>query len=248
MVWRTAHALDTLRVEINLRWPGRSKVSDGTIGDAAHAARTSDHNPWLTVDGIGVVRAFDCTAAGIDANGYAEHLRQLGKAGDPRLTGGGYVIWNKRIASERDDWAWRPYTGSNGHTHHIHLSLSRRRAGFDSRASWGINGIGRPKPPPPNVDPNKGRTWRQFAKNATDASIYNKPKMPGRDNEVSELQMLLVKLGHLRNQTDVDGVYGPRTVSAVIAAKAKLRWVNRTSTIDEAFITKLRELAKTKGA
>ena len=60
--------------------------------------------------------------------------------------------------------------------------------------------------------------------------------------------MLLVKLGHLRNQTDVDGVYGPRTVSAVIAAKAKLRWVNRTSTIDEAFITKLRELAKTKGA
>lgn len=240
MVWRTAHALDTLRAEVNQRWPQRSKVSDGTIGDAAHASRTSDHNPFVQVNGVGVVRAFDCTANGIDPDAYAEHLRSLGKAGDPRLVPGGYVIWNKRIASEKQGWAWRRYTGANGHTHHIHLSLSTKPAGFDSRASWGINGIGRPKPPPP--DPNKGRVWRQFSNGATDDSIYNKPTLPGKDNEVSELQILLATLGHLR-MDQVDGTYGPRTLSAVIAAKDKLGWRNRTSVIDEAFIKKLRQAA-----
>lgn len=239
MAWRSAHAIDELRKEINARWPNRSKASDGTIGDAAHASRSSDHNPWVKVNGVGVVRAIDITADGIDPDAYAEHLRALGKAGDPRIVPGGYVIWNKRIASERDGWKWRRYTGSNGHTRHIHLSLSTRPAGFDSRASWGINGVGRPKPP---TAPNAGRVWREFAKGATDDSIYNKPKNPGKDNQVSELQMLLSSLGHY--QAKVDGVYGPITVSAVVAAKDALRWTDRTSTISTAFIAKLREKAK----
>lgn len=239
--WRTAHALDTMLAETNQRWPDRSKTSDGTIGDAAHQTRDSDHNPWVKVDGVGVVRARDTTAKGIDVDAFAEHMRQLGKAGDPRLNGGGYVISRRRIASEVGDWAWREYKGSNPHEKHCHVSLSRNRAGFDSRASWGINQIGRPKPPPP--DPNKGRVWRQFSNGATDASIYNKPTLPGKDNEVSELQVLLATLGHLR-MNQVDGTYGPVTLSAVIAAKDKLGWRNRTSVIDQAFITKLREAAK----
>lgn len=241
MAWRTAHALDTLRAEINQRWPGRSKVSDGTIGDAAHASRTSDHNPWIQVNGVGVVRAFDCTAVGIDPDAYAEHLRSLGKAGDPRLVPGGYVIWNKRIASERQGWAWRRYTGSNGHTHHIHLSLTTKPSGFDSRASWGISGVGRPKPPPPDpVEPNAGRVWREFAKGATDDAIYNKPTKPGKDNQVSELQMLLAALGHYRAK--VDGVYGPVTLSAVIAFKDAASWHDRSSTVDLELIETLKTL------
>lgn len=238
MAWRTAHAIDTLRNEVNLRWPSRSKVSDGTIGDAAHASRNSDHNPWVTVAGVGVVRAIDITAQGIDADAFAEHLRALGKAGDPRLVGGGYVIWNKRIASERDGWKWRRYSGANGHTKHVHLSLSQRATGFDSRASWGINQIGRPKPPPPLTPP---RPWKQFAKGATDATIFAKG---GRDNEVSELQMLLKILGHYRKA--VDGIYGPVTVSAVIALKDAAAWHDRTSLVDAAFIATLRALAKAK--
>lgn len=236
MAWRTAHALDVLRNEVNTRWPYRSKISDGTIGDAAHAARTSDHNPWVQVNGVGVVRAFDCTASGIDPDAYAEHLRALGKAGDPRLTGGGYVIWNKRIASERQGWAWRPYTGANGHTHHIHLSLSRNQAGFDSRAPWGILGIGRPKPPPP------APKWQQFAKNATDAAIAAKG---GPDNEVSELQMLLALLDFYRG--NVDGAYGPVTLSAVLAFKDAASWRDRTSLVDADLIGALRALVASKG-
>lgn len=45
MPWYLAPSLAQLRAEVNARWPKRSKASDGTIGDRAHSARTSDHNP-----------------------------------------------------------------------------------------------------------------------------------------------------------------------------------------------------------
>lgn len=239
--WRTAKAIDVLRAEVNVRWPNRSKASDGTIGDAAHASRSSDHNPWIIVAALGVVRAFDCTAQGIDAAAYAEHLRQLGKAGDPRLAGGGYVIFNHRIASERDNWAWRPYTGPNGHTKHAHLSLSRNRAGFDSTATWGIDRIGRTPAPLPVADPNAGRVWRQFSKGATDTAIYNKRIKPGRNDQVSELQILLATLGFMP-MAEVDGVYGWGTLAAVQAFKRAASWLNTSSTVDLELIATLRAL------
>lgn len=145
MTWRNAYASNVLVDEVNARWPGRSKVSDGTIGDAAHASRSSDHNPWVKADGVGVVRARDITANGVDAEWLAEHFRQLGILGDNRLTGGGYVIYAGRIASEREGWRWRNYTGSNQHHSHVHISFSRDRAGYDSRRPWGIAGAA-PKP------------------------------------------------------------------------------------------------------
>lgn len=139
MTWRLAHSLAVLRGEVDLRWPGRSKISDGTIGDAAHASRDSDHNPWVLDSAhVGVVRAIDITADGIEADTYAEHLRLLGEGGDRRLDDGGYVIWNRRIASATSGWQWRSYSGSNPHTSHIHLSVSRTPDGYDSDRSWGI--------------------------------------------------------------------------------------------------------------
>jgi hypothetical protein len=136
--WRNCRASITLADEINRRWPGRDRASDGTVGDAAHATRTSDHNPWVVVDGVGVVRARDIDKDGIDAPWLVEHLRALGAAGDPRLTGGGYIIFNRRI-TRPDFTGWREYTGSNPHTSHAHVSFSRDRAGFDSAAPWAIH-------------------------------------------------------------------------------------------------------------
>lgn len=140
--WRVAYALNVLLTEVNTRWPKRSKVSDGSIGDAAHATRKSDHNPWLKVNGVGIVRARDFTADGIDANWLAEHLRLLGALGDKRLVSQGYVIWNRQIASRISGWKWRKYGGANGHTKHIHLSVTETAgaAGFDSVKSWGVDG------------------------------------------------------------------------------------------------------------
>jgi hypothetical protein len=153
--WRLAHSLEVLRNEVDTRWPNRSKVSDGTIGDAAHRSQgaASDHNPWVIDDkGVGVVRAFDVTAATIDAPGLAEHLRQLGAHDDARLIDHGYIIFDRRIASEIDAWAWRPYGGADPHTSHIHVSVARDPAGYDSDAAWGVSKV-QPAPSAGKVKP-----------------------------------------------------------------------------------------------
>lgn len=135
--WRVARSLLQLRAEIDAVAPDRSRASDGTIGDAAHAARTSDHNPYIVdAAGIGVVRALDVTHdpnGGCDARELAEHVRQLGAAGDPRVR---YVISDHRIASPIGGWAWRRYTGANPHTLHTHVSVVEGPA-YDLEIPWG---------------------------------------------------------------------------------------------------------------
>ena len=142
MSTRIADSLLVLRDEINQRWPERDTSSDCAYGDTSHQhnGSSSDHNPWLKdPDGVGVVRALDTDVDGINAAWLAEHFRSLGSKGDARLSVGGYVIYNRRIASERDDWAWRTYTGSNPHTSHIHVSVSRDQTpGYDSHGDWSI--------------------------------------------------------------------------------------------------------------
>lgn len=141
MTWRLAHSLVVLRDEADAVAPGRSRASDGTIGDAAHASRSSDHNPYIKdQNGVGVVRALDLTHdpdGGLDSYLLAEEVRQLGAAGDPRIR---YVISNGRIASPRDGWAWRRYHGPNAHSEHVHVSVVEDQAGYDSTRPWGLTG------------------------------------------------------------------------------------------------------------
>lgn len=118
----------TLRNQVNRRWPRRDKASDGWVGNAAHQATKSDHNPDWTAGGI--VRAIDIDAdlnvkAGnhAEATQLAEELRLHAKQFGP-LSRISYIIFNKRIASSRDGWAWRPYTGASAHEHHVHVSFT----------------------------------------------------------------------------------------------------------------------------
>jgi hypothetical protein len=108
-----AASLVTLRSEVNNRWPERSKVSDGWLGDTAHQARVSDHNP----DANGCVHAIDVTAAGIDPM----WLVRLLIADDHKRVR--YVIFNRKIYQRDRGWVARDYTGSNPHTHHVHVSI-----------------------------------------------------------------------------------------------------------------------------
>lgn len=127
--WRLAGCLRDLLDEVNAAHPGRSTKHDGTIGDEAHAARTSDHNPDR-----GVVEAVDITAEAW-TEALADRLRALGRAGDPRMAGG-YVIFRRRIASPRQDWAWRKYTGSNPHEAHLHVSCTDDPDHYDAPGAW----------------------------------------------------------------------------------------------------------------
>ncbi|CAH0355645.1 MAG: DNA/RNA non-specific endonuclease [Sphingobium sp.] len=138
--WRVAKALLTLKNQVNARAPRRSKASDGTIGDAAHASRSSDHNPWISDGRQGVVTAMDITHdpnGGCDANALAEAIRA---SKDKRVK---YIIWNRCIASSapkdgQPAWAWRPYSGRNPHNHHVHISVGTEKADYDSTAPWAI--------------------------------------------------------------------------------------------------------------
>ena len=114
-----------LREQMNTRFPKRDTRSDGWLGDRRHAARVSDHNP----DRNGVVHAIDIDAdfgrssAG-SAGVLAEQLREYGRSGKKGSDRLKYVIYNRRICSPREDWAWRPYHGANPHTGHIHVSVT----------------------------------------------------------------------------------------------------------------------------
>jgi hypothetical protein len=130
--YRTAKSLGVLYDQVNALAPHRKRGYDGTIGDAAHAARKSDHNP----NAAGVVTAMDLTndpAGGLDALKLAEALRH---SRDPRIK---YVIHAGRIFSAKvQPWVWRPYLGADAHQHHVHVSVDADPALYDSTAPWKI--------------------------------------------------------------------------------------------------------------
>src|SRR5258708_24098922 len=142
-IWRLALSLDHLRSQINAKWPDRSKDSDGSIGDARHQKESSsDHNPWITDSpGPNVVSAIDIThdpAHGFDSYKFADILLHNQ---DPRLK---YVISNRRIGSGPNGpspGVWRQYTGSIPHDHHVHISVVRKKDGFDNVSDWKIDDI-----------------------------------------------------------------------------------------------------------
>lgn len=156
---RIAKSLDTLRAQINAQVPNRTKVSDGWIGDAAHAARKSDHNP----DENGIVRALDITHDVIDDPNIpgpdildswklAEILRQHK---DPRIK---EVISNGRIfSSVVSPWIWRPYTGANKHANHCHIGVVADPKLYDDPREWNLASVVNAEPKPPVVVP-KGIT------------------------------------------------------------------------------------------
>jgi hypothetical protein len=94
--WRVAESLLQLRRQINVNFPNRNRQSDGTIGDAAHAARYSDHNPWVMNEGIGIVTGMDIThdlRGGCSGDWLSQTLRA---SRDPRIK---YIIWNSICSS-----------------------------------------------------------------------------------------------------------------------------------------------------
>ena len=129
--WALAKSLVALFVEADRLYPDRSRASDGSIGDPAHAARDSDHNP----DASGDVLAADLTddkAHGCDADALADHLVAIH---DQRVE---YVIRNGQRAKSygSNAWTWRTYTGVNAHASHTHISIHDTDAAKNDTSPW----------------------------------------------------------------------------------------------------------------
>jgi len=109
--WTLDKHLNYIVNDVKKKFPG---IVVGTIGDAAHRARKSDHNP----DSKGVVHAADFMIGGSFSASDADTLsKQLATTADPAVK---YVIYNRRIW---ENGVWRKYTGSDPHTNHVHLSV-----------------------------------------------------------------------------------------------------------------------------
>lgn len=134
----------TLRAQVDARWPNRDRTSDGWIGDTAHQARPSDHNP----DRAGWVHALDLDKDGINAQVIADQLCAYARSGLPGSRRLLNLVWRDRVASGTDPahlWTWRG-TGY-GHFHHLHVSFTAA-AETDSRP-FPLPVFARPAPPTP---------------------------------------------------------------------------------------------------
>lgn len=190
---RPAKCLITLKEQIDANWSDRDKSSDGLLGDAAHASRKSDHNPWVKdSQGVGVVTAMDIDRelARDGSVTVATLVARLQASRDPRIK---YIIWNGQITVPGDITQWKPYHGINAHKHHMHISVSSNPKLYDDDRDWQIGSItDAPTAPLP-------RTVRDL-------------KRGDKGGDVKTLQERLNVLGY--NLT-ADGDFGPATERSV---------------------------------
>lgn len=192
MSWRLAKSLTVLHDQINKQFPGRSIDSDGTIGDQAHAARHSDHNP----NSHGVVQAMDITndpRHGLVSRKLAEALIATK---DPRLK---YVISIRQIAEAKHGFKWTAYSGINPHEHHCHISVSDDPQLYDQEQPWKFDYAADPKA---IVEAKKLPSPKQVL------------KLGDAGKNVEDLQLALNAKYELRLR--VDGRFGEETKKAIV--------------------------------
>ena len=123
----TPAAIAVLRQATALK-PLRKKISDGLLPSAAHqkASPDSDHNTGYAVD------LTHDPESGVDCSDIFEKLKE-----DKRVN---YLIFNKKIWSkDKARLGNRPYTGSNSHTKHLHISINDGYGNDTSPWFWWMN-------------------------------------------------------------------------------------------------------------
>jgi hypothetical protein len=244
--WRAARSLDVLLDEINSIAPGRSKASDGTIGDRAHQGTDSDHNP----NASNVVTARDFTHdpdSGADMDRISRRIVAI----SPRALK--YVIWDRQIWSRaRASEGWRPYRGANPHTRHMHVSVGRGPDGhstgpYDDTSTWGLRaGSGtelRPSAPavPQSIEEivmslstirdntapvdDKRRAQALLAANGfPPENSFNRKGVPdgkwgpGSTSALKRFQAAHKVPGSVKSNGEGDGILGARTWAALLGA------------------------------
>lgn len=121
--WAVCDPVHALGLQVESAWPERHP-SDGTLAGGNHAIwPASDHGK----DPNGVVRAID---VGVLLGQGSQLVSQLVESRDYRLR---YIIHNRLMWRSYpkpgiEPWEPAPYTGSNGHINHVHVSMQRDAA------------------------------------------------------------------------------------------------------------------------
>lgn len=143
--WVVDKGLDVLEKQIDEEAPNRNKDSDGSKGDAAHAARDSDHNPEHPPppgNPDNEVDARDFTHDPKNGADMFEITEAIRLSRDRRVK---YVIFNDRIFSSyatdsRKPYEWGPYNpddpNRDRHTGHAHVSVNDVH--HDETQPWSI--------------------------------------------------------------------------------------------------------------
>lgn len=198
-----APSLVGLRNRINSLYPRRDKGSDGWIGDAAHASRTSDHNP----DWKGCVHAID-----VDKDGINVARLLAGVIGHSAVQ---YVIHDGKIWSRSWGWTARKYNGINPHHAHVHVSIVHTSAGEDWSGTWLPNP--RPKPKPSRDEVRRGWLVRLLKKGNKGADVKRVQKAVGAtvDGDFGPKTEKAVQSFQRKHHLTADGIVGPKTVKAL---------------------------------
>jgi hypothetical protein len=138
--WYLVPCLKTLFAEFDRIAPSRDHTSDGSIGDTAHQAEASDHNP----DSKGAVHAIDVDSdlhAAFTMENVIQFFVAQCRKNNPNGTDRGrlkYFIYNRRIWSASTGWKQETYTGSSPHTEHAHFSCEYAATYENDTNPWGL--------------------------------------------------------------------------------------------------------------
>lgn len=172
-----------------------------TIGDASHQSRTSEHNPEPQGSAPGADANEVDAADFMEGNGVTDAalddlFEGLIRSRDPRIL---YVIRNRIIVSSvTQPWVRRPYTGTDPHTNHVHLSVNDD---FDNNQSdWHWEKLVARTLTYATVS---GR-WPELQLGDEDATL------PGY-NVIKRAQLMANYLEATLPDIDADGVYGAKS-------------------------------------
>jgi hypothetical protein len=220
-MWIVVPNLLEARDQLNARFPHRDKGAEGTIGDTAHQAAPSSHNPDLTGspeyrdgDKLDEVRAADFDKDlndPITMEQVVQHWVTLARTG-AHLQWVRYFIYNRRIWQRSDNFVSRTYNGSNPHTDHVHVNSDFGQwADTVTGTNWHLDAIGTmpgSTPPPPPAPVPSSSTLKSGATGEAVRKVQ---------------RFLLSVFPTYRNSVNVrrgvplvvDGNFGPQTVAWV---------------------------------